>query len=98
MKSDTEKKSGFGCPFCGNENTYVIDTRRGPKPLSRRRRRECLACNRRFTTYESVVEGKKASASQIRRQLRVVQSSVGKLLRILKVSCVGDGSNLREDL
>jgi len=42
------------CPFCGSEDNKVIDTRPGKEGKSVRRRRECLACSRRFTTYEYV--------------------------------------------
>lgn len=42
------------CPFCGSEENKVTDTRPGKEGKSVRRRRECLACSRRFTTYEYV--------------------------------------------
>lgn len=42
------------CPFCGGTNTRVIDSRDVREGESVRRRRECTACNRRFTTYETV--------------------------------------------
>ena len=42
------------CPLCNNENTRVIDSRPAEDGLSIRRRRECDACGRRFTTYEKV--------------------------------------------
>ncbi len=42
------------CPFCGSEDNKVIDTRPGKEGKSVRRRRECVACSRRFTTYEYV--------------------------------------------
>lgn len=42
------------CPFCGKENTRVIDSRPAEDGLSIRRRRECDECNKRFTTYEKV--------------------------------------------
>lgn len=42
------------CPFCGEDNTRVIDSRPADENNSIRRRRECDACNRRFTTYEKV--------------------------------------------
>lgn len=42
------------CPFCGSEDNKVTDTRPGKEGKSVRRRRECLACSRRFTTYEYV--------------------------------------------
>lgn len=42
------------CPFCGDLESKVIDSRHSDDGLSIRRRRECLRCQRRFTTYESV--------------------------------------------
>lgn len=42
------------CPFCRIDNDRVIDSRAGDDGASIRRRRECLACRRRFTTYERV--------------------------------------------
>lgn len=44
------------CPFCGDLNNKVIDSRLGKDALSIRRRRECFMCERRFTTYEKVEE------------------------------------------
>jgi len=41
------------CPYCTNQNTKVTDSR-DTGIYSIRRRRECLECNRRFTTYEHV--------------------------------------------
>jgi transcriptional repressor NrdR len=40
------------CPFCGYREDKVIDSRESKEGDSIRRRRECLACQRRFTTYE----------------------------------------------
>jgi transcriptional repressor NrdR len=42
------------CPFCRNDNDRVIDSRSGDDGATIRRRRECLGCRRRFTTYERV--------------------------------------------
>jgi transcriptional repressor NrdR len=42
------------CPFCGNQDDRVVDTRASKEGREIRRRRECLACGKRFTTYESV--------------------------------------------
>ena len=42
------------CPFCGDQESKVVDSRPAEDGLSIRRRRECLACQRRFTTYEIV--------------------------------------------
>src|ERR1035437_5469428 len=40
------------CPFCGQDNDKVIDSRGSEGGRVVRRRRECIACKRRYTTYE----------------------------------------------
>ena len=42
------------CPFCGDQESKVVDSRHSEDGLSIRRRRECMGCQRRFTTYEIV--------------------------------------------
>jgi transcriptional repressor NrdR len=42
------------CPFCGTSQDRVVDSRESREGETIRRRRECLACGRRFTTYEKV--------------------------------------------
>jgi transcriptional repressor NrdR len=42
------------CPFCGSDDTQVIDSRVSEPGDSIRRRRRCTACQKRFTTYETV--------------------------------------------
>ena len=42
------------CPFCGYSESKVIDSRPADEGSSIRRRRECLSCSKRFTTYETV--------------------------------------------
>ncbi|MBD9002431.1 MAG: transcriptional regulator NrdR, partial [Coprococcus catus] len=42
------------CPFCSFEDSKVVDSRPTDEGTSIRRRRECLACGKRFTTYETV--------------------------------------------
>ena len=42
------------CPFCGDQESKVVDSRHSEDGNSIRRRRECMACQRRFTTYEIV--------------------------------------------
>ena len=42
------------CPFCGNTETKVVDKRETGEFEATRRRRECLKCEKRFTTYERV--------------------------------------------
>jgi len=42
------------CPFCKGDDTQVVDTRESEEGDSIRRRRRCLSCDKRFTTYETV--------------------------------------------
>ena len=42
------------CPYCGYRESKVVDSRPADEGSSIRRRRECLSCMRRFTTYETV--------------------------------------------
>jgi transcriptional repressor NrdR len=44
------------CPFCGYHDSKVVDSRVAKDGDSIRRRRECINCNRRFTTYERIEE------------------------------------------
>ena len=50
------------CPFCGFTDSKVIDSRPAEESTTIRRRRECLACQKRFTTYE-VIELRERMAS-----------------------------------
>ena len=42
------------CPYCGEQDSKVVDSRHSEDGQSIRRRRECLSCQKRFTTYETV--------------------------------------------
>ena len=44
------------CPYCQIDNDKVIDSRSGESGFAIRRRRHCLSCDKRFTTYERVAE------------------------------------------
>ncbi|MCA9211714.1 MAG: transcriptional repressor NrdR [Planctomycetales bacterium] len=44
------------CPFCYEDNDRVIDSRASQDAYAIRRRRECLSCKRRYTTYERIEE------------------------------------------
>ena len=71
------------CPFCGHSETKVVDSRDSDAQDAIRRRRECLECTRRFTTYERreemplMVVKKDSSTEPFQR---------GKLLRGLAVA------------
>ena len=51
-----EGKAIMKCPFCRENNNKVIDSRLSRDGSAIRRRRECISCNRRFTTYEYIEE------------------------------------------
>ncbi|MEG0773273.1 transcriptional regulator NrdR [Clostridium sp.] len=42
------------CPYCNGEESKVVDSRSIEDNIAIRRRRECLSCNRRYTTYEKI--------------------------------------------
>jgi transcriptional repressor NrdR len=44
------------CPYCGTEDTRVVDSRSFMEGYSIKRRRECIGCGKRFTTFEKVNE------------------------------------------
>ena len=44
------------CPFCGHQNDKVVDSRESKEGDAIRRRRQCLGCQRRFTSYERIDE------------------------------------------
>ena len=72
------------CPYCGETEDRVVDSRTSREGRAVRRRRECAACERRFTTYEYVEE----------RPLSVIKSDGSpeaydreKLLRSIQLPC-----------
>jgi transcriptional repressor NrdR len=54
--ANDDSPSDMKCPFCGFENDKVVDSRESKEADSIRRRRECLKCGKRFTTYERIDE------------------------------------------
>lgn len=72
------------CPYCHKTEDKVVDSRTSREDRAVRRRRECLSCGRRFTTYEYVEE----------RPLQVLKNDGGtepydraKLLRAIRLPC-----------
>lgn len=72
------------CPFCGFGESRVIDSRSAEEGSSIRRRRECLQCMRRFTTYEVVEE---SPLMVIKKDGRRELFDRGKLLNGLLRAC-----------
>ena len=73
------------CPFCGHEETKVIDSRVSESQDAIRRRRECLECEQRFTTYERVEE---MPLMVLKKSGRREPFDRGKLMRGLVVATV----------
>lgn len=72
------------CPFCGFADSKVVDSRPTDEDLSIRRRRECLSCGKRFTTYEMV---EKTPILVIKRDKSRQAFDRDKLLRGLMRAC-----------
>ncbi len=72
------------CPICYYPDTKVVDSRVAPDGLSIRRRRECLKCNFRFSTYEEI---ELLDLSIVKRDGRRESYSRDKLMGGLKKSC-----------
>jgi len=73
------------CPFCGHDETKVIDSRVSESQDAIRRRRECLECEQRFTTYERVEE---MPLMVLKKDGRREPFDRGKLMRGLAVATV----------
>ncbi len=72
------------CPFCSNVENKVIDSRISKDGSAIRRRRECLACGKRFTTYEFVEE---VLPMVVKKDGRRESFDRGKILSGLKKAC-----------
>jgi transcriptional repressor NrdR len=72
------------CPKCGNQDDKVIDSRASREGSTIRRRRQCLQCNHRFTTYEEIEH---EGLMVIKRDGRREEFSREKLLSGLKKAC-----------
>jgi len=72
------------CPFCQGDNDRVIDTRASEDGSAIRRRRQCLACKRRYTTYERI-EG--TTVRLIKKDRTREPFDHGKIKRGLEKAC-----------
>jgi transcriptional repressor NrdR len=72
------------CPFCGNTEDRVVDSREGKEGDVIRRRRECVKCERRFTSYEKIEQ---QPFQVIKRDERREPYDRGKLMQGLTVAC-----------
>ena len=72
------------CPFCGNTEDRVVDSRESREADVIRRRRECTSCERRFTSYEKIEQ---VPFQVVKRDERREQYDRAKLMRGLQVAC-----------
>src|SRR5580700_1093654 len=72
------------CPKCGNQDDKVIDSRASREGSTIRRRRECLQCSHRFTTYEEIEH---EGLMIVKRDGRREEFSKEKLLSGIKKAC-----------
>jgi transcriptional repressor NrdR len=72
------------CPFCGNLEDRVVDSRESREGDVIRRRRECVACERRFTSYEKIEE---QPFHVVKRDLRREPYDREKLMQGLRIAC-----------
>ncbi len=75
----------MNCPFCNSNNDKVIDSREADAGKVIRRRRECLGCDRRFTTYERVEQT--ARLMVIKRDGTHVAFSRDNIMRGVQAAC-----------
>lgn len=71
------------CPFCSHEESKVTDSRNVTDTNAVRRRRECLSCNRRFTTFETI----DLTIQVLKRDGRYEDFQQEKLIRGLDAAC-----------
>lgn len=90
------------CPFCGHTETKVIDSRLAGEGRQIRRRRECLACTERFTTFEAaelllpiVVKGDRSREPfDEKKMLAGMQKALEKAASFARGHRSGRGTNL----
>ena len=72
----------MNCPTCNNKNTKVIESRESSNSV--RRRRECISCNERFTTYEKIHI---TSITVVKRDWTKENFSIDKLEKSIRIAC-----------
>ncbi len=72
------------CPFCGATEDRVVDSRESREGEAIRRRRECVCCGRRFTSYEKI---ELIPFQVVKRDQRREPYDRGKMMRGLQVAC-----------
>lgn len=81
------------CPYCHGTEDRVVDSRTSREGRAVRRRRECLSCGRRFTTYEYVEE---RSLQVVKRDGSLEPYDRRKLLRSIRLPCAKRAISMAE--
>jgi transcriptional repressor NrdR len=81
------------CPFCGHDETKVVDSRMSESQDAIRRRRECLSCSERFTTYERREE---TPLMVVKKDGTAEPFDRGKLMRGLMVATAKRGVSVEQ--
>ncbi|HEX9750625.1 MAG TPA: transcriptional regulator NrdR [candidate division Zixibacteria bacterium] len=74
----------MNCPFCGHDEDRVVDSRSVREGRGVRRRRECLGCKERYTTYEYI---EKVELMVVKNDGRQEPYDRGKLIEGIRVAC-----------
>jgi len=72
------------CPYCGKDESNVLESREAEDGKATRRRRECISCSKRFTTYERV---ENINLKVLKKSGRVEDYSRAKLEKCLEKAC-----------
>lgn len=83
------------CPYCGFDESNVLESREAEDGKATRRRRECVKCKKRFTTYERV---ENISLKVIKKSGRIEDYSRSKLERCLEKACWRMSNEEREKI
>jgi len=81
------------CPFCACDTTKVVDKRDNREDSSTRRRRQCLRCGKRFTTYERI---EKMDVSILKKDGSLETFDVNKIVKGIKKAINEDTISIRE--
>ena len=84
LPASCDIRPGMRCPYCGSSEDRVVDSRESREGDVIRRRRECVQCDRRFTSYEKIEQ---VPFQVVKRDQRREEYDRSKLMRGLQVAC-----------
>lgn len=83
------------CPYCGKDESNVLESREAEDGKATRRRRECISCKKRFTTYERV---ENINLKVLKKSGRIEDYSRAKLEKCLEKACWRVSVDEREEI